>query len=82
MPSWVWFLLIGALAGFLAGLIWKGSGYGLLWNIIIGITGAVVGGFLFGLIGVSTGPGIIGELLSAVVGALVLLFVLSKVKFK
>ena len=70
------FLVIGAVAGWLAGLIMKGRGFGILGNIIIGIIGGFLGGFLFGLLGVS-GGGLLGSLLMAVVGAVVLLFIVS-----
>ena len=49
------FLAIGAVAGWLAGLLMRGGGFGLLGNIVVGIIGAVVGGFLFGLVGLSVG---------------------------
>lgn len=73
------FLAIGAVAGWLAGKITKGRGFGLLGNIAVGIVGAVVGGFLFGLLGVSAG-GLIGSIVTATVGATVLLFVVRTLK--
>ena len=76
----VWFLLIGAVAGWLAGQIMKGGGFGILINILVGVVGAVVGGFLFGLLGISAGGGLIGSLITAVVGAVVLLFVIGLIK--
>jgi len=72
-------LIIGAIAGWLAGVIFKGSGFGLAWNIIIGIAGAFIGGFLFRLLGIFT-YSMIGSILTAMVGALVLLFVISRIK--
>ena len=72
-------LIIGALAGWLAGKIMKGKGFGILGNIIVGIVGAMLGGFLFGLLGVSVG-GTAGSLVTATVGAIVLLWVVSLVK--
>ena len=77
------FLAIGAVAGWLAGLIFKGGGFGLLWNIIIGIVGGVIGGWLLGpfLAGVF-GEGIIGGIVTAVVGAIVLLWIASMIKKK
>jgi uncharacterized membrane protein YeaQ/YmgE (transglycosylase-associated protein family) len=50
----VWFLLIGGLAGWIAGLIMKGGGFGILGDIVLGIVGGVLGGFLFGLLGLSS----------------------------
>ena len=73
------FLSIGAVAGWLAGMLMKSGGSGLLMNIVVGIVGAVVGGFVFGLLGISAG-GIIGSIVTATVGAVLLLFILGKVK--
>jgi uncharacterized membrane protein YeaQ/YmgE (transglycosylase-associated protein family) len=75
----LWFLLIGLVAGWLAGLLVKGRGFGWLVNMIVGVIGALIGGFVFGQLGVST-PGMIGELLSATVGAVILLFLLKVIK--
>jgi len=69
-------LLIGAVAGWLAGVIVKGYGFGLLGNNVIGILGAFVGGWLFGSLGISSGSGILGSVIGATVGAVVLLFVI------
>lgn len=68
-------LIIGAIAGWLAGLIMKGSGYGLLINIILGIVGAFVGSWLFGELGISIASGLLGSLITAVIGAVVVLFI-------
>ena len=75
--NFLWFLIIGALAGWLAGRIMKGSGFGLLGNLIVGIIGGVLGGFLFGLLGIS-GSGLIGSFVTATVGAVFLLWIASK----
>jgi uncharacterized membrane protein YeaQ/YmgE (transglycosylase-associated protein family) len=72
-------LAIGAVAGWLAGVIMKGGGYGLLGDIVIGIIGAFVGGFLFGLLGISAG-GLVGQIITATVGAIVLIFILRMFK--
>lgn len=74
----IW-LVIGALAGWLAGQVMRGAGFGLLGNIIVGIVGAVLGGFIFGAIGITFG-GILGSLLGAFLGACILLFLISLVK--
>lgn len=71
------FLLIGAVAGWLAGLLMRGGGFGLLGNILVDIVGAVIGGFLFGLAGISLGGGMIGSLITAVIGAAVLLLIVG-----
>ena len=70
------FLIIGLIAGWLAGLIMKGKGAGLLINLVVGVIGAFVGGFLFRLVGLSS-HGFIGSLITATVGAVVLLFILG-----
>lgn len=77
------FIIIGGVAGWLAGLILKGGGFGLVGNIIVGIVGAVLGGWLFGLLGISIGGGEwLGPIVTATVGALVLLFVIGLIKKK
>ena len=73
------FLAIGAFVGWLAGLIFKGGGFGLLWNIIIGIVGGVIGGWLFGSF---FGDGWTGQIITALLGALILLFIASQIKKK
>lgn len=73
------FLAIGAVAGWLAGKVMKGSGFGLVGNIAVGIVGAVLGGMLFGLLGITAG-GLIGSIAMATVGAIVLLYVVSLIK--
>jgi uncharacterized membrane protein YeaQ/YmgE (transglycosylase-associated protein family) len=77
--EWVWFILIGLAAGWLAGQVMKGGGFGVLGDIVVGVIGALLGGFLFGLLGVSAG-GLIGSLIVATVGAIVLLFALRLIK--
>lgn len=73
------FLVVGALAGWLAGFILKGRGFGVLANIIVGVIGAVVGGYVFGMLGVSV-TGIVGSIIKATVGAVLLLFVIKVLK--
>lgn len=75
------FLLIGLLAGWIAGQVMKGHGFGLVGDVIVGIVGAFVGGFLFRALGI-TAYGFIGSLVMAVIGAMVLLFLISLVKSK
>ncbi len=75
----IW-LLIGAVAGWLAGLIVKGYGFGLVGNIIIGIVGAFIGGWLFGQLGIVSGQGILGSIVGATVGAVILLLLLRLVR--
>lgn len=73
------FLIIGAIAGWLAGIIMKGGGFGLLANMVIGVLGAVVGGVVFGLLGIAA-VGFIGSIVTATVGAILLLFIIGKMK--
>jgi uncharacterized membrane protein YeaQ/YmgE (transglycosylase-associated protein family) len=73
------FLAVGALAGWISDNIVKGSGFGLLGNIIVGIVGAVLGGFVFGFFGITTG-GWIGSLVMATIGAVILLYLVTLIK--
>ena len=75
--KFIGFLIIGAIAGWLAGVIKKGKGFGLGGNLIVGIVGAMLGGFLFGLIGLQS-TGVVGSLVVATIGAVVLLSLISK----
>lgn len=68
-------IIIGALAGFIAGKIMKGGGFGVFLNIILGIVGGAVGGWLFGILGISVADGWLGDLIVGSIGAIVLLFV-------
>ena len=74
------FLIIGAIAGWIAGKLLRGGGFGLIGNLVVGIVGAVIGGHLFSYLGVSAGGGLIGSLVTAVIGALVLLFIVGLIK--
>ena len=79
LTSLIVWIIIGAVAGWLAGKIMKGGGFGLLGNIIIGIIGAFIGGFVFGLLGITAG-GIIGSIVMATVGAVLLLYIVKLIK--
>lgn len=74
----LYILLIGLVAGWLAGTILKGGGFGLIGDVVVGVIGALLGGFLFGLLGIYAG-GLLGALLMATVGAIVLLLVIRLV---
>jgi uncharacterized membrane protein YeaQ/YmgE (transglycosylase-associated protein family) len=76
----LWFLIVGAIAGWLAGQFMKGSGFGLVGDIIVGIIGAFLGGWLFGKFGVSLGGGLIGSIIVAFIGAVILLFLVRLIK--
>ena len=72
----IW-LVIGAVAGWLAGQIVKGYGFGLIGNIVIGIIGALIAGWLLPLLGFALGGGIIAAIINAVIGAVILLLVVG-----
>lgn len=73
-------LIIGAIAGWLGGKIYKGSGLGLLWNIIVGILGSGVGSWLLEKVfNISLGEGWIGSIITGAIGAIVILFLINLV---
>jgi len=78
--EFLWFVLIGLAAGWLAGQLMKGGGFGIVGDIVVGVVGALLGGFLFSLFGVSAGGGLIGSLIVATIGACVLLFLVRLIK--
>jgi len=73
--QFVWFIVIGAIAGWLAGQFMKGNGFGLPGDIVVGVIGAFVGSYLFRAVGVELGGGLAGSLIVAFAGAVLLLFV-------
>ena len=78
--GWIGYIIIGAIAGWLAGKIVKGGGAGILMNIIVGIVGALIGGWLFSSMGVSAGGGLLGAIIVALIGAVILIFLLRLIK--
>lgn len=74
--SFIWYIIIGILAGFVAEKLMHGGGFGLIVNLVVGIIGGVLGGWLFGLFGITTSS-IIGNLITSVVGAVVLLWIVG-----
>lgn len=68
----LWTILVGLIAGWITGHIMKGSGYGVLMDIVIGILGGVIGGWLLGIIGLYPGGGLIARILVAILGAVIL----------
>ena len=78
--SLIIFLLIGAIAGWLAGLIVQGGGFGLLGNIVIGIIGAVVAGWLLPQLGVNLGSGIFRAIINAAIGGVIVLVIISLIR--
>ena len=81
MDTWVGygFLLIGLAAGWLAGMIMKGRGFGLVGNLVVGVVGSFIGGYLLPVIGLYP-AGLLGALITATAGAVVLLFIVSLLK--
>lgn len=75
----IWWIIVGGIAGWLAGLIVRGGGYGIIGDIIVGIIGAVIFGWLFGASGLAVGSGMIGSIVAAVIGAVILILVLRLV---
>jgi uncharacterized membrane protein YeaQ/YmgE (transglycosylase-associated protein family) len=78
--SFVWFLIVGLVAGWLAGILVKGGGFGLIGDLVVGVIGAFLGGFLFSTLGVSMGGGLLGSIIVATIGAIVLLVIVRLVK--
>lgn len=78
--EFIWFILIGLIAGWLAGLLMKGGGFGLIGDIVIGIIGALIGGHLFGVMGISAGGGLLGSIIVATIGAVIFIFLLRLIK--
>jgi uncharacterized membrane protein YeaQ/YmgE (transglycosylase-associated protein family) len=75
-----WMILIGMIAGWLAGQFMTGKGFGVIGDIIIGVIGALIGGLLFQKIGIMPGSGLIGSLIVATTGAIIFLYGLRMVK--
>ena len=75
----VW-LIVGAIAGWLAGLIVKGGGFGLLGNIVIGIVGAVVAGWLLPQLGIRLGTGIVAAIINSAIGGVIVLVIISLIR--
>ena len=78
--EFVWFIVVGLVAGWLAGLLVKGGGFGVVGDIIVGVLGALLGGFLFSPLGASLGGGLIGSIVVATIGAVILIFIVRLIK--
>lgn len=76
----LYFLIVGLVAGWLAGVLVKGGGFGLIGDLVVGVIGAVVGGWLFSTLGASAGGGLLGSIVVATIGAVVLLFIVRLIK--
>ncbi len=79
MGGFIYWILVGLIAGWLAGKVMKGGGYGVAADIVLGILGGFVGGWVFGLLGLHAG-GFIGSIVVAFVGAVILVWITRKVK--
>lgn len=80
IESLIIFLIVGAVAGWLAGQLVKGYGFGLIGNIVVGIVGALIAGWLFPTIGINLGSGMVSAIINATIGAVILLVLLRLVK--
>ena len=80
MHGLVWWILVGLIAGWLAGKVMKGGGFGPLMDIVIGMVGAIIGGWVFGLLGIYSNGGLIGSILVAFVGAVILIWLVRMIK--
>ena len=78
--EFIWFILIGLVAGWLAGKVMGSGGYGVIGDIVVGVIGALIGGFIFGMLGISAGGGLIGSLVVATIGAVILLYLIRLIK--
>ena len=76
----LWFLMIGIIAGWLAGKITGGGGFGLIGDLVVGIIGSFIGGTLFGYFGLSNTYGTVGEIGVATVGAILLLWIVRLIR--
>ena len=76
----LWFLVVGLVAGWLAGMLVKGGGFGLIGDLVVGVIGAILGGWLFSTLGASAGGGLLGSIIVATIGAVVLLFIVRVIK--
>jgi len=79
MGGLLYWIIVGLIAGFLAGKVMKGGGYGVLMDIVLGMLGAIVGGWLFGMLAISAG-GLIGGILVAFIGAVILIWLTRMLK--
>ena len=72
--TWIWWIIVGLIAGWATGHLMKGSGYGPIMDIVLGIIGAVIGGWIFTQLGIGMGGGLIGTIIVAIIGAVILVW--------
>ena len=75
----IWAVIVGLIAGWLAGKVMKGGGYGTLMDIVLGIAGGVIGSFVFGLLGLSA-SGLTGSIIVSFVGAVILIWLVRQLR--
>jgi uncharacterized membrane protein YeaQ/YmgE (transglycosylase-associated protein family) len=80
MTGLIWFLLIGLIAGWLAGQFMRGGGFGVIGDMIVGVIGALIGGWLFGVLGIGLGLGLLGAIITAFVGAVIFIALLRVIR--
>ena len=80
VESFIIWIIVGAIAGWLAGMVVKGGGFGLIGDIVVGIVGAIIAGWLLPQLGIVIGGGIIGAIINAFIGAVILLIIIRLVK--
>jgi uncharacterized membrane protein YeaQ/YmgE (transglycosylase-associated protein family) len=78
--EFIWFIVVGLIAGWLAGVLVKGGGFGVVGDIVVGVIGALLGGWLFGTMGIWPGGGLIGSIVVATIGAIILIFIIRLIK--
>jgi uncharacterized membrane protein YeaQ/YmgE (transglycosylase-associated protein family) len=78
--EFVWFIVVGLIAGFLAGQITRRRAYGLLGDIVLGIAGALLGGWLFGVLGLGGGDGLLASIVVATIGAIILIVLVRLIR--
>ena len=79
LESLIWWLIVGLIAGFLASVVMRGGGYGIVGDIIAGLIGAFIGGWLFGQLGINTGGGLLGSIIVAFIGACIFIALLRAI---
>lgn len=80
MDGLIYWIVVGLIAGWLAGVVMKGGGYGIVVDIVLGMLGAIVGGWIFSMLGVGAGGGLIGGIVVAFIGAVALVAVTRALK--
>ena len=80
IEGWIIFIVVGVVAGWLAGQVVRGGGFGLVGDLVVGVVGALIAGWLFPRIGLSLGGGILGAIISAAIGAIILLVIVRLIK--